>query len=302
MNKEELKRNIQLRDRTVRVLSNDGFFRAVCVKNSTSAKTAQENHKLDSISATMLARALSGASLAAALLNGEERVSIEANGDGDISKVFAEAIQLGEVRGFVEFKDAGRSINFTGMDKLLGEGLLRVTRVLYNRSEPVQGIVPIQKGDISTDLAYFYSQSEQIPSAVILDSKPDSNGMIIQSGGLLVQAMPGFSEIELIKLFTHLSQLDPLTDYFEKDLNPLQVLKEVLPFEFEVLSSSAVDFFCRCSKDNFISKLMTLGKQEIIDMQKTGQNELVCKYCNKHYYLTEEDFMTLTTDLTAKNN
>lgn len=302
MNSEELKRNLRLRDRAAKVLSKDGHFRVVCVKNSNVALNAQLQHNYDSISAMWLSRLLSGASLAASLLKGEERVALEIEGNGKISRLFAEAMQIGEVRGYAIKKDANAEFNIDTLDELLGIGLLKMTKVLYNRAEPVQGIVPLQAGDISTDLTYYYHQSEQIPSAVILDSNIDDDGNILHSGGLLLQVMPGYSDSELLNIYESIKSKSKLTDYLAKDYTVLQYLEEVLPFEFDILSNTPVDFYCRCSKENFMSKLMTLGKQEITDMRNSGQNELVCRYCNKHYYLSDEDFETLSTELTAQSN
>ena len=303
MNKEEeIKKSLLLRDRVLKVLSKDGHYRVVCVKNSKTAFTAQNNHNLDSVPAIWMARMLSGATLAAALLKGEERVTLEVDGNGQISKIFAEAMQTGEVRGFMQTKDPSGNINLDKVEDLLGIGLLRFTKILYNKAEPVQGVVHLQTGDITTDLTYYYQQSEQIPTAIILDCKMTDEGIVSQSGGLMIQVMPGYSDAQLLDLYESINSLKSLTDYFEDGLNPLQCLKEILPFEFDVLSSTPVDFFCRCSKENFISKLMTLGKDEIIDMERKNHNEIICQYCNKHYYLTASDFKTLTTELIAKNN
>jgi molecular chaperone Hsp33 len=302
MNIEETKKILQLRDRSVKVISKDGKFRAVCVKNSQTAKTAQISHNLEGIGAMILARAISGATLAASLLTGEERVVLECDGNGAISKVFAEAMQLGEVRGFIDYSNNNKNISVDKIENVLGIGLLRLSRVVYNQAEPIQGVVPIQKGDIATDLAYYYNQSEQIPSAVILDCELNDDDTIKQSGGLLLQVMPGYSQLELSGIYESLSKSKSLCEYFNDGLNPQQCLKEILPFEFDVIKSTPVDFFCRCSKENFTSKLLTLGRKEVEDMRKSKQNELVCRYCNKHYHLTDDDFKALDLELLVRNN
>ncbi len=51
-----------------------------------------------------------------------------------------------------------------------------------------------------------------------------------------------------------------------------------------------MDFFCRCSKENFKSILLGLGKEVVADMKKQGQNELVCNFCNKKHLLDDKDF------------
>ncbi len=299
---QELKRQYHQRDRSVRVLSKDGHFRVVCVKSSQASRKAQENHNLDSVAAFFLSRALSSALMMSSFLKGEERVVVEADGSGLIRKIFAEALQLGETRGFVEINNEFADKKINDISEALGAGTLRISKILYHKAEPIQGIVPLVRGDIADDLVYYFAQSEQIPAAVVLDTDFDSHGLVEHAGGLIIQAMPGYDKKQLQELFIMLNSLYSLTDYFARGLNPLETLREILPFEFDVVNSIQVDFFCRCSKESFISKLLTLGPDEIKSMKKNSQNELVCKYCNKHYYLENKDFDKLLEETIAKTN
>jgi len=299
---EELKKQYHQRDRSVRVLSKDGHFRVVCVKSSQTSRKAQENHKLDRVPAFFLSRALSSALMMASFLKGEERIVLEFDGNGPISKVFAEALQLGEARGFVELNAGFEGKSVSNISDVLGDGNLRVSKILYHKAEPVQGIVPLFNGDIAEDLVYYFAQSEQIPAAVVLDADFDSYGMIENAGGMIIQAMPGYDKSRLKDIFEMLNSVNSITDYFERGLNPAETLKEILPFEFDIISNIQVDFFCRCSKDVFMSKILTLGYEEIRGMREYNQNELVCKYCNKHYYLENEDFDKLLEESIAKTN
>lgn len=303
INQEELKKQLIHRDRVIRILSKDGNFRGVAIKNSQTARTAQERHGLDFLPSFLLSRALSSASMVASFLKGEERVKIELMGNGPIAQVYAEALSLGETRGYVSFKkDIDSKVTIEKLSDAIGVGVIRVTRVLYNKSEPIVSVVPLQKGDVSTDLAHYYVQSEQIPTAVILDTTFEDNGLIKDSGGLMIQAMPGHDEDELIKIFESLKEVKSVAAFFEEDNTPKDMMKDILPFEFDVVKSTQVDFFCRCSKDNFLSKLKTLTVDEIKSMYSEGQDELVCHYCNEKYKIEEEDFMKLIEEMTAKKN
>ncbi|MCO5252426.1 MAG: Hsp33 family molecular chaperone HslO [Candidatus Kapabacteria bacterium] len=299
---EELKKIFQQRDRSVRVLSKDGFFRAVCVKSSNTSLTAQRNHKLDKVSAFFLSRMMSSSLMIASFLKGEERVVIEVDGSNVFKKLFAESMQLGEVRGYVDMNNTENIYHVNDISEIIGSGSLRITKILYHKAEPIQGIVPLVKGDIADDLAYYFVQSEQIPTAVVLDVEFDDSGEIKHSGGLMVQAMPGFHIDQLQAVLDKLENITPLSDYFSAGLNPKQIMKEVLPFEFDVINSTQVDFFCRCSKEMFLSKLLTLGAEEIKSMKSSQHNELVCKYCNKHYYIQDDDFDKLIEESLAKTN
>lgn len=299
---EELKKLLQQRDRSVRVLSKDGFFRVVSVKSSQASRTAQINHKLDKVPAFFLSRVMSCSLMLSSFLKGEERVVIEVDGNNVIKKLFAESMQLGEVRGYVELNNTEKQYHVNDISEIIGPGSLRITKILYHKAEPIQGVVQLVKGDIAEDLSYYFAQSEQIPAAVILDVEFDDHGLIEHSGGLIVQAMPGYKLEQLNEVFESLSSITPISDYFAQGLNPLQVMKEVLPFDFDVINSTQVDFFCRCSKDVFLSKLLTLGAEEIKSMKQSNHNELICKYCNKHYYIENEDFEKLIEESLAKTN
>lgn len=293
---------IHERDRVVSALTTDGKFRISAIKNTFTTQTAQERHNLPEVPALLLARALSSASLLAVFLKGEERVIIDIVGDGLVSKVSAEAIQVGEVRGFVEFDSKVKSIPKEQFNSALGSGIFRVIRILYNEPEPIVGIVELIRGDISSDLNYYFSKSEQIFSVVLLDADTDETGKIINSCGMIVQSMPDATEQDNELMLQHLRNIDRLTKHIDLKSDLPKELTRLIPQDFQILKNDRVDFFCRCSKEKFIEKLLLMEHSDIQEMQKMGQNELVCRYCNEHYYLTSEDFDRISKIIIAKMN
>ena len=107
---------------------------------------------------------------------------------------------------------------------------------------------------------------------------------------------------QLKEIYESLLKIKTIAGLYESEKNPLEVLRQVLPFDFNLISSSQVDFFCRCSKDSFKSKLITLGTKELISMQKEGHDKLVCQYCNSEYKLDDEDFEQIIEESRAKRN
>lgn len=299
MDTESLKQQFQKRDRVIRIFSHDGYFRAVAVKNTNMAKTAQIQHKLSHIPAFFLARTMAASTMMAAFLKGEERIIVECEGSSFIKKIFSESLHTGETKGFIS---AGEEIELSSVSDALGLGSMRVTRVLYNKSEPVQGIVDLIKGDIATDLAYYYTQSEQTPSAVIIDTLFDDKGIITSSTGIIVQAMPGAKPSDIKEVTMRLAEIQSLSTIIDRNSGLESALREFLPFEFSVVKNHPVDFYCRCSKKSFMQRLITFGEDEIKDMQLQGNNELVCQYCNEHYYLDDNDYENMITEITAKKN
>ncbi len=277
-------------DRAVRIISEDGFFRAVAVKNSNSAKIAQNKHNYSEELALPLANVFSFANLTSAFLKGEERIIVDLQNYNNIGKIYAEAMPIGELRGFVT------------KESLNDSKILKVSRILYGEAEPITGIVEIISSNISEIFEEYLKMSEQVKSFVMLDATADTGGIIQQSGGLIVQAMPGASNSKITEVDNAIKSANSYCDYLSNDLRPDQILKAILPFEFKIIKSSLVDFFCRCSKDTFVNKLITLGIDEIKSMKNDNHNELVCQFCNNKYYIEDREFDNIIINLQAKNN
>jgi len=302
-NFEEIKDSYKNRDKIIGILSDNQHFRAAFIRNTNTAKQAQVNHKLTEVPASFLARAMMGASMIANFLKGQERAIVEVLGNGLISKIYAEASHNGESRGYVEFAENIQTKNVVDKEeKILGIGFLKVTRILYDHADPVTGIIELTKGDIASDLAYYFNKSEQIPTAVLMEVETDDKGFISSSSGLIIQAMPGSVYEELQIIFSKVEELLSKGKLFDTSKSVEDLLKDIVPFDFTIIKKNIIDFFCRCSKESFIDALITLDLKEIQEMQQSHQNELVCKYCNKHYYLDDKDFAQIIEIIKSRKN
>jgi molecular chaperone Hsp33 len=302
MSIEEIKNLYRNRDRVIKALDISGNLRVAITRNSNTTRTAQEKHIIGPVQAFYLARLLTASSLMASFLKGEERMILEIDSDGFIRKVFAESLHLGEVRGFVRINESMDFSNLESREELLLNGKLKVTRILYNKSEPVTGIVSLKSGDLSSDLSHYFTQSEQIPSTVLLDADFDDEGIITHSGGVIIQALPGARPQELREAYDRLTSLGRLSALYSENTKPEEIINVIFPDGYEIIDSIRLDFFCRCSKEKFIDKLITLDYREISDMKEQKHNELVCQYCNAHYYLEDKDFDKILEDKTAQRN
>ena len=128
----------------------------------------------------------------------------------------------------------------------------------------------------------------------------DEDDNVRQAVGLLIQAMPGARPEDIFKVYDTIDYLERLTEFADKGYSPEEILKQVLPGEIDVLGTTPVDFFCRCSIDRFKDVLVTLSYDEIQTMEKDGHNELVCQYCGEKYYLSEGDFTEMRERMLAK--
>lgn len=299
---EELKKQFLLRDRLINIISKDGDLRISFVVNTQTAQNAQKRHNLDYVAATYMAQLLSGTSMISSFLKGEERVSVEISSSKYIKKIYAESNQVGEIRGYAITNEKMEIEQIKSLNDILSDGFLSVTRILYNNNEPTKGIVNLVEGDIAVNLAAYFNKSEQIPSLMLLDTKTDDNGQLTASGGILIQALPGADPRAVAKLYEFIKVQTKIVNLIEKELTLQEIIDTYIPFEYDVTKTRQIDFFCRCSKDRFIEHLKSLDIKELKEMKVLGQNELICHYCNSHYYLENEDFDKLINEKQASLN
>lgn len=98
-------------------------------------------------------------------------------------QIVAEAIHLGETRGFVSFGSNSNNESYS-------KGLVQVSKVLYNMAKPVISTVELQKGDINSDLIHYINLAEQIPSALSLQTQVTPDGEVVFSGGVFLESLP----------------------------------------------------------------------------------------------------------------
>ncbi len=290
------------RDRLLRAIGKNGHFRISVIKTTEIVRTAREKHGLSLLASVLLGRALTGALLLASDLKGEERIQLRMEGNGPVGSVTAEAASNGEVRGYVSRPQA--ELDFREPSSLgdgIGVGVLTVSKSLYNRSRPVSGTVALVRGNVNEDLAHYLMQSEQIPSAVSLDVALDEKGGIAEAGGVLVQAMPGASKEEIVRLEDNIRNMPTIglqlaDGYLEEVLS--QVSKDI---EVKELMRYPTDFFCRCSKDRFRRSLALLDPDELLAMEGETE-ELVCHYCSRRYIFSRQELDAIAQKAKIRQN
>jgi molecular chaperone Hsp33 len=275
------------KDRLIKGITTDGFFKITVVKTTEAVELARQYHGLSPLVTVLLGRSLSGTMLLAAELKGEERVRLDLEGNGPVAHLVVEANAIGEMRGFAAHPTAGLDPEKPfDLGSGLGLGVLRFSKSLYNEARPITGMVELVKGTISEDLAYYLLQSEQIPSAITVDVSLNDDGTVASAGGILIQALPGAPESAIDTLEANLKDLMPIAERFEHGETIDMVMGRVAgELGAKELARFPVHYFCRCTKDRFVSALSMLDVDELREMAGQDQ-ELVCHYCNKRYAIT----------------
>ncbi len=298
------KKDFEFKDRLIKGISKDGHFKISVVKTSELVKEAQQRHELSLLNTVILGRALTATMLMASELKGEERIRLRMEGNGPIGFLVAEANSLGEVRGYVgnPAAELDYSDSSTSFGEGLGLGLLTFSKTLYNEAEPRTSTIQLIKGDVTSDIAHYLTQSEQIDSALILDVGMDDNGEVTEAGGLLIQKLPDAPDGQIDMLQERLSSFPPVHKFFEDGQYIDAVMEKVMsPIKVKELSRQLVDFFCRCNKDRFLNALSMLNYDDLREMKGESQ-EIVCQYCNNKENISKEEIAELITAAKAKMN
>ena len=300
----DTKKRYLFKDRLLKGITNDGFFRISVVKTTDVVKAAKANHNLSPLATVLLGRTLTGALLLASELKGEERIRLQLQGNGSIGTIIAEANAVGESRGYVHNPHA--ALDYSKEQPQIGDGLgiglLTYSKMLYNEANAITGTVELRSGNITEDIAFYLMQSEQIPSAITLDVGIDENGEVTHAGGILIQALPGAPEKQIEALEENLQKLIPLSDQFADDNYIDDLLTNVTnPLEARELNRVPVHFFCRCTRDRFVNAMALLNLDELEELKAEDQ-ELVCHYCSKKYAINTIEIEQMVEDKRIKMN
>ena len=225
------------------------------------------------------------------MLKLEETVTIKVDGNGPIGKIIVYADAHGHVRAYAdnprchfEYNDLRLNAKAT----VGTEGFINVIKDLKLK-DPFIGSTPIVSGDIGEDFAYYFTVSEQIPTAVSVGVLVNTENEAVVSGGFIIQLLPNTSEEVISALEKKLSILPSMTELLSSGYTLEDICKN-LADDFKLLSKQDVEFRCNCSKEKFERGLISLGKHEIEDILSTdGQADTVCHFCNELYFFSKED-------------
>ncbi|MBW2000319.1 MAG: Hsp33 family molecular chaperone HslO [Deltaproteobacteria bacterium] len=275
-------------DRLYNFLLASGAVRGVILNGTAMIREMRSGHELGILETMILGRAFLGAALMAGDLKGRDRMVMRIDCSGPIKGLVAEANAFGEVRGYLKRIPipVDKPLEDFDLSKFFGNGILSVTRYLQDAEHPFTGQVELKYGNIALDLANYYLESEQVPTAFNLGIKLDREGEVTGAGGLLLQTMSATSESIAADLEERVSHLPSLGVVFTEGDNPRQLVEEVFkPYSPLFLAERPVEFRCHCNRERLRVLLTLMDIDELKDILKTGPFplEIRCHYCNTVY-------------------
>jgi len=304
-----------MQDYIIRATAGGGSVRIFIASTRDLVNESACRHNSTPVATVALGRTLTAAAMMGAMLkNDTDIITLDIRGSGELGGIVAVADSMSRVKGYtfnphLELKQSETGEAYIQLMKkpsgkldvagAIGAGMLTVTQDM-GLKEPVHGSVELVSGEIAEDIAYYYTVSEQTPSAVMLGVLIDTDMTVKQAGGLIVQKMPDADDAIVDEISQILANLLPMTTLLEYGHSIEDILHEVFAeFDLQILDTIYPKFYCNCSRDKTRTALATIGRNELESIQREDKGaELHCHFCCTDYVFTEDDVAELLSIVT----
>jgi len=258
---------------------------------------AQRLHGACPTASAALGRLMTGGALMGCLSKEPtHRLVLQVTCKGPVQRIHVEANGAGQVRGYlgqpvVNLPSRNGKLDVGGA---VGKGVLHVMRDTGLR-EPYSGAVPLISGEIAEDLASYFVQSEQIPSAVSLGVFVSANQTVTAAGGFLLQFLATLPEDLVTHIEQSLAVIPPVTTMVREGYTPEEMLQRALGgLPFAIVRNTLPMWACRCSRERMSQTFVALGAEELRQMVAEQRDiQARCTFCSVSYVFTPQEMVQL---------
>ena len=289
-------------DSSTRFVFVDADVRGNIVRLGDSFKQMTAPHDYPREVQELLGEFLAAALLLSDTIKFEGRLTLQANGKGNVRLLMAEATHEGAVRGIAQLEEAVPASVFKdkNLRQLLSEnqlsvGTLTVTVEAKGR-ERYQSIVPLQGETLAECLESYFQQSEQLNTFIRLSANST------QATGMLIQQLPVQMEQDLAQRADRWQTIQVLAGTItEAELNTdanVVLLQHLFADEkIQMFDETSVRFECSCSEQRMAGALVSLGELELASLFQEHQTlALTCEFCGANYNIDDKKLMHLVTE------
>lgn len=284
-----------MKDYLVKAYAFDGTVRIYAASTTNLVAHAQKIHDLWPTSAAAFGRLLTASIIMGAMYKGDQELTIRVESDGPLGGMVSTTNAYGEVRGYVGNPhvflqyDSGK----LNVGQAVGNGFIHVTKDLKVR-DMFTSSAEIQTGEIAEDFAYYFTASEQIPSAVGLGVLVNDDNTVLASGGFILQVMPGCKSETLDKIEKVLKTIKPVSEMIQEGYTPEMIVEAITADDHKLLEELDLSYKCNCHRKKFEKGIISLGNDEIQQMIDDKEEiEVVCQFCSNKYTFSNEELIAL---------
>lgn len=282
----------------VRMISVDGTLTVMAIDSTDIINRMEWIHRTSAVTSAALGRLLTAASMMGAVLKGKDNsITLRLNGGGPAGSLIAVSDSEGNVRGYVANPIVEIPLNDKGKLDVAGavgkEGGLIVMKDL-GMKEPYIGQVPIVSGEIAEDITNYFATSEQTPTVCALGVLVNPDLTIKAAGGFIIQLLPTAMDDTIDLVEECIKDIPPVTKMLTDGMTPEEICRSVLSkFELDILDTSNPEYRCNCSRERVTKALLTMGKEELLDMANDPKTVVDCHFCEKKYRFNSAEIRAL---------
>ncbi|GHU53840.1 33 kDa chaperonin [Clostridia bacterium] len=277
-----------------------GFARAFIANTRETVNKAASIHETSPAVTAAFGRMLTAAALMSAdLKNDGNLLTIRTQSNGALKSILVTADNLGNVKGCPYTNSVDLPLREDGkldVAGAVGAGYLTVIKDL-GLKEPYSGTVELVSGEIAEDIAYYFTASEQVPSAVALGVLVDTDYSVKNAGGFIIQMLPDAVDTDEFanSLEERIYALGGVTAFFERGKTPRDLAEYLFHgYDYTVSDESPINYLCNCSRERMETALASLGRAEISNIvEEDGKATLHCHFCGKDYEFTKEELLAV---------
>jgi molecular chaperone Hsp33 len=290
-------------DKLIRATAKGGTARIIGAITTDLVNEGVSIHKCAPTASAAFGRMLTAGCLMGVMLkDAQDKLTIQINGGGTAGGIVVTAYSDASVKGYIGNPSADLPVNSKGKLDVSGivgkDGSLLVIKDM-GLKEPYTGKVNIYSGEIAEDIAYYFTASEQTPSAVGLGVLVDTDLSVKAAGGFIIQMMPGSDELLADLLTYRLEEITPITEMISQGMTIEEILENIFEdMDLKILDSLIPQFKCDCSRGKVEKALISIGIKELETIYAEGKTEeLKCHFCEKAYQFSHEQIGELLKNL-----
>lgn len=251
----------------------------------------------------LLGEAAALTALMGSSLKFDGKLIFQAQGDGPVRLLVADYVSDGAMRATASIADGGGGRGFSA---LMGKGHLALTIDQGPDMERYQGVTPIEGRTLEEAAVAYFTQSEQIPTALRLAvgkvARPGARE-VWRAGGVIAQFIPGEGgsrergeaalqsvedreQWDRAAAFLATTQADELLD---PGLSPEDLLYRLYHEDgVRVFDARPLRAACSCNAAKIAAVLSRYSAEDLADLADDGRIKVSCDFCRRDYYFDPE--------------
>lgn len=291
----------------------EGRVRGALFHGTRFVNQLRAQHNLGILETYILGQASLCGALTIPMMKDMEHTAIKFEGNGPAQGYSVEASSTGFVRSFLfnEHIQLDKPLESWDLNPFLGQGTITFSRIHKDDKYPQSSTVEVNSGNIATDFATYFAQSEQINTAFNSSIQFDKQGRVIGAGAMYLQIMPktgGTAKVgsqvdshaeetaedeDLLRRVENAFKACPSLGllYSEKQVDSEDIIIGLFrEFSPTITLKRDIIFDCKCNEEYYINYLRTLPKEQIEDIKKNGPDplEIICRNCGSIYKIPVE--------------